>query len=190
MTSCGLGTMRPVAWSIRMAFMSGTCLMSTAMVSGPALAITCGDSPLNAHIPCAACVRAEKRQTQRGIIPVAQAQPTAGSAGETLSEREVNVQRQLQSQAQSGIVEVIAGDVANPIESVEHGVAMHAEPLRRFLRTSVCREERVQGADQIGIVLPIIGKQFAKRLRVEVAQLRQPFGSEDQSVDAKIAKQR
>ena len=39
MTSCALGTMRPVARSIRMAFMSGTCLMSTAIVSGPTSAM-------------------------------------------------------------------------------------------------------------------------------------------------------
>ena len=101
----------------------------------------------------------------------------------------MDMQRQLQSQTQTGIVEVVAGDVANASEPVEHGVAMHAEPLRRFFGTPVGREKRVECADQLGIVLPIVGNQFAERLRVEVVQLRQALGGEDQPVDAEVVKE-
>ena len=100
------------------------------------------------------------------------------------------MQRELQTHAQTRIIEVITGDIADAVKSIQYRVAMDTEALGCFLRAPVRREKRVQGTDQIGVVLSVIGKQFAQRLRVKVVQFRQPFGGEDQAVDAKIAEQR
>src|SRR5918997_6129116 len=112
--------------------------------------------------------RAETCPARPGIIPVARQWTGASSRGEAFSKCEMNVQRELQTHAQTCIIEVITGDITDGVEPVEYGVAMDAEAFRGFLRAPVRREKRVQGADQIGIVLSIVGEQFAERLRVEV----------------------
>src|SRR5215218_4803459 len=157
MTSCALGTIRPVARSMRTAFMSGTCLINTAIVSGPVFAIVCGGSPLSSPLPSVACV-ALITSIPTGNHTSGSGAICRGSGLEALSQREMDVQRQLQSQAQTGVVEVVTSDIANPIEPVEHGVAMHAEPLCCFLWTPIRREKCVECADQIGVVLPVVGK--------------------------------
>ena len=85
----------------------------------------------------------------------------------------MDVQRELQAHAQTRIIEIIAGDFAHAVEPVEHGVAVDTEPLRRFLGAAVRGEEGIEGADQIGVVLPVVGEQCAERLGVEITQFRQ-----------------
>src|SRR5215203_1387196 len=95
MPSWALGTIRPLLRSIRIAFMSGTCLMSTAMVSGPALAMTSVAllDPAGAGGPA----RDETRQVRPGIITVAQIGTGLSSRGEAFPKREMDVQRELQA---------------------------------------------------------------------------------------------
>ena len=103
----------------------------------------------------------------------------------------MNVQRQLQSHAQTGIVEVIAGDLANPIESIEDGVAMDSQPLRCFFRAPIGGKKRIQRRHQIGIVLSVVGEeQLAKRSAGRDRQFGNVLGGKNQSVDAEIAKER
>src|SRR5688500_12997236 len=133
--------MWPLARSVRIAFMSGTCLMSTAIVSGPALAIACLALPGPDYV--AGLTRAERCQVRPGIIPVGRLGTGATLRGEAFPEREVNVQCELQTHAQSRIIEVITGDITDAVEPVEHGVAMNTEALRCFLGAPVRREKRI-----------------------------------------------
>ena len=103
-----------------------------------------------------------------------------------LEEGEVDAEREVEAKADVGVVEVEAGDVAHAVEAVEDGVAVDPEQGRRFLGAAAGVEEGLEGADQVGAVLAVVGDQGGEGLVVEGAQLRQSFGREDQPVDAEV----
>ena len=66
---------------------------------------------------------------------------------------------------------------------------MHAEALRGFLRAAVRSEEGIERTHEARVVLPVVGQEAAQRLLVEIAQLRERFGGEDQPVHAEFTKE-
>ena len=92
----------------------------------------------------------------------------------------------LEAEADVGVVQVQAGDLADPVEAVEDGVAVDGQDGGRLLGGAVGLEERLQGPDQVGAMLLVVGEQRGERLVVELADLRQALGGEDDPVDAEV----
>ena len=73
----------------------------------------------------------------------------------------MDVQCQVEPHAHPSVVQIVASDFPDTIESIKDGVAMHPKPLRRFFGAAVGGEEGIERADKAGIVLPVIDEQFA-----------------------------
>jgi hypothetical protein len=86
-------------------------------------------------------------------------------------ERLVDVQRQLEAEAGLGVVEVVAGQLADAVEAVEDGVAVDVEALGRLLGGAAGGEEGAQGADQLGVVVAVVGEEGTEGFLVEGGDL-------------------
>src|SRR4051812_47358488 len=115
-----------VARSMRTAFMSGTCLVRTAMVSGPMFATLL--------LPLKLSSRRRKHGLARlAIFHDSAASIAAGPAvsgltcgRERFAERQMDVERELQPHPNTGVVKIVASDFTDAVETIEHRVAMDA----------------------------------------------------------------
>ena len=90
----------------------------------------------------------------------------------------------MEEQALLGVAHVDPQQLGDPVEAVEHGVAVGVEALGGVQGAAAAGDVGVQGAQQLAAALLVVGDQGAEGVLVEAAQLFRGGDGGQQAVDA------